>query len=162
KHPALRPRFEAEAARLADVRECLVHGDFSPKNILISPARMVLLDCEVAWYGEPAFDLAFLLNHFYLKALLHAPRDVGIGLLIEKFWSEYQAVRPSPEIEPRTAPLLLMLMLARVDGKSPVEYLDTPRRQFIRKFVQSELPAENFSLRHITGSWFDRLAQFPK
>ncbi|HUE36484.1 MAG TPA: aminoglycoside phosphotransferase family protein, partial [Candidatus Acidoferrum sp.] len=38
KHPALRPRFEAEAARQAGVRECLVHGDFSPKNILISPA----------------------------------------------------------------------------------------------------------------------------
>lgn len=162
KHPALRPRFEAEAARLAGVRECLVHGDFSPKNILISPGRMVLLDCEVAWYGEPAFDLAFLSNHFFLKALLHAPRDVGMRTMIEKFWSEYQAVRPSPEIELRTARLLLMLMLARVDGKSPVEYLDTPRQQFVREFVQSELSAENFSLRHITDSWFSRLAQFSK
>ena len=158
KHPALRPRFEAEAARLAGMRECLVHGDFSPKNILISPARMVLLDCEVAWYGEPAFDLAFLLNHFFLKALFHAPRDVGIRPMIETFWSEYQTLRPSPEIEPRAGRLLLMLMLARVDGKSPVEYLDSPRQQFIREFVQSELPGENYSLPHITNSWFNRLA----
>jgi aminoglycoside phosphotransferase (APT) family kinase protein len=162
KHPALRALFEAEAARLASACECLVHGDFSPKNILISPERMVLLDCEVAWYGEPAFDLAFLLNHFFLKALLHAPNDVGMRPMIEKFWSEYQAVRPALEMEPRVGRLLLMLMLARVDGKSPVEYLDSDRQQFIREFVGSELPTGNFSLSHIADSWFDRLDQFAK
>lgn len=162
KHPALRALFEAEAARLAGMRECLAHGDFSPKNILISPGRMVLLDCEVAWYGEPAFDLAFLLNHFFLKALLYAPKDPGLRPMIEKFWSEYQIVRPSPEMEPRVGRLLLMLMLARVDGKSPVEYLVPQRQQFIRDFVESKLPAENFSLRNIADSWFDRLGRFAK
>jgi aminoglycoside phosphotransferase (APT) family kinase protein len=162
KYPALCASFEAEAARLAGVRECLVHGDFSPKNILVSPERMVLLDCEVAWYGEPAFDLAFLLNHFFLKALLHAPNDAGLRPMIEKFRSEYQAVRPSFEMESRVGRLLLMLMLARVDGKSPVEYLDSDRQQFVREFVESELPAENFSLRNITNSWFERLGWFAK
>jgi aminoglycoside phosphotransferase (APT) family kinase protein len=162
KHPALRPQFEAEAVRLAGVRECLVHGDFSPKNILVSDERMVLLDCEVAWYGEPAFDVAFLLNHFFLKSLLHAPRDVGMRGMIEKFWFEYQKGRPSPEIEPRVSRLLLMLMLARVDGKSPVEYLDAARQQFIRDFVSAELPNENFSLRHITDAWFKGLRIFNK
>jgi aminoglycoside phosphotransferase (APT) family kinase protein len=162
KHPALRPIFDAEAARLADARECLVHGDFSPKNILISPERMVLLDCEVAWYGEPAFDLAFLLNHIFLKALFHAPKDAGMRPMIEKFRAEYQIVRPSPEIEPRAGRLLLMLMLARVDGKSPVEYLDPQRKQFVREFVQKQLPEGNFSLGHITDSWFGRLGQFAK
>lgn len=157
KHPALRSQFEAEAARLAGVRECLVHGDFSPKNILISSERMVLLDCEVAWYGEPAFDVAFLLNHFFLKSLLHAPRDVCLRWMVEKFWFEYQKVRPSPEIELRVGRLLLMLMLARVDGKSPVEYLDAARQQFIRDFVSSELPKENFSLRRIADAWFKGL-----
>lgn len=159
KHPALRPQMEAEAARLERARECLVHGDFTPKNILVSSERMVLLDCEVAWYGEPAFDVASLLNHFFLKSLFHAPNDAGMRAMIERFWPEYQNVRPSPEIESRTGRLLLMLMLARVDGKSPVEYLDSPRQEFIREFVQEELPAENFSIHGITDSWFDRLRQ---
>lgn len=78
RHPDLRPLFEEEAKRLASTRQCLVHGDFSPKNLMLSPSRMVLLDCEVAWYGDPAFDLAFLLTHLHLKALYHAPREIGL------------------------------------------------------------------------------------
>lgn len=162
KHPDLRPLFESEAARLVATRECLVHGDFSPKNILINSERMVLLDCEVAWYGDPAFDLAFLLNHFFLKGLLHAPRDVGMAAMITTFWSAYQAARPSSEMEARVGRLVLMLMLARVDGKSPVEYLDSSRQQFVREFVHANLPRGNFSLDAITRLWFDRLSQFEK
>lgn len=160
KYPALRPIFESEATRLAATRECLVHGDFSPKNILISPARMVILDCEVAWYGDPAFDLAFLLTHFFLKALLHAPRDAGIRPMMETFFAAYRSARPLTELESRVARLLLMLMLARVDGKSPVEYLDSARRQFIRDFVPQHL--QNPSLGEITDAWFSRLGQFTK
>ena len=160
KHPALRPLFEAEAARLAATRECLVHGDFSPKNILVNSERMVLLDCEVAWYGDPAFDLAFLLNHFFLKGLLHAPRDIGTKAMITTFWSAYQAGRPASEMETRVSRLLLMLMLARVDGKSPVEYLDSARQQFVREFVQGNLTSGNYSLNAITNSWFNRLTRF--
>lgn len=162
KHPALQPLFETEAARLAATHECLVHGDFSPKNILINSERMVLLDCEVAWYGDPAFDLAFLLNHFFLKGLLHASRDVGMRAMITTFWSAYQSARPSLEMESRVGRLLLMLMLARVDGKSPVEYLDSARQQFIREFVHANLPAGNYSLGAIRNFWFDRLTQFEK
>lgn len=162
KHPALRSQIETEATRLGGVRECLVHGDFSPKNILVSSERMVLLDCEVAWYGEPAFDVAFLLNHLFLKSLLHAPGDVCLRWMIEKFWFEYQKIRPLPEIEPRVGRLLLMLMIARVDGKSPAEYLDAGRQQFIRDFVSFELPKENFSLRHIADAWFKALGVFNK
>ena len=159
KHPALGPLFEAEAVRLARTRECLVHGDFSPKNILVHRDRMVLLDCEVAWFGDPAFDLAFLLTHFFLKALLHAPRDVGMRAMVEKFWSAYQTARSSPKIEPRVVRLLLMLLLARVDGKSPVEYLDPLRQQFVREYVQSHLPEGAFLLRAVADSWFNQLGR---
>jgi aminoglycoside phosphotransferase (APT) family kinase protein len=158
KHPALRSQFDSEAARIAQVRDCLVHGDFTPKNILVSNERMVLLDCEVAWFGEPAFDVASLLNHFFLKSLFHAPKDVGMRTMIEKVWSAYQSTRPSSELEPRVGRLLLMLMLARVDGKSPVEYFNAGHKQFVREFVPKHLPAENFSLRHITDEWFNQLA----
>lgn len=162
KHPPLRPFFEAEAARLAAARECLVHGDFSPKNVLVGRDRMVLLDCEVAWYGDPAFDVALLLTHFFLKALLHAPRNVGMKRMVEEFWSNYQALRPSPEAEIRAARLLLMLLLARVDGKSPVEYLDAGRRQFVREFVPRELRTESRSLDRIVPTWFQRLGSVEK
>lgn len=161
-HSALRPQFEAEAARLAAARECLVHGDFTPKNMLVGDDRMILLDCEVAWYGEPAFDLASLLNHFFLKALFHAPHDAGMRTMIQQFWLAYQSTRPSPEIEPRVGRLLLMLMLARVDGKSPVEYLGPGRQEIVREFVQKQLPAENFSLSHIADGWFNRLNRVAK
>lgn len=157
KHPALRSQIETEAARLGAARECLVHGDFTPKNILVSTGRMILLDCEVAWYGEPAFDAASLLNHFFLKALFHAPNDPGMKAMIEKFWTAYQSARPSPEVEPRVGRLLLMLMLARVDGKSPVEYFRSHHQQFVRQFVSRLLPRQNFSLRHITDEWFTEL-----
>jgi hypothetical protein len=79
--------------------------------------------------------------------------------MIEKFWSAYQSARPSPEVESRVGRLLLMLMLARVDGKSPVEYLGPTRQELIREFVQSRLPGEIFSIREIAGSWFNRLRQ---
>ncbi|MGH7980276.1 MAG: phosphotransferase family protein, partial [Limisphaerales bacterium] len=159
KHRALHSQIEAEAARLTRIRECLVHGDFTPKNILVGGQRMVLLDCEVAWYGEPAFDVASLLNHFFLKSLFHAPKDPGMRAMIQRFWSAYQSARPSPEIEPRSGRLLLMLMLARVDGKSPVEYLNAPRQQFVREFVTRNLTVENFSLRHIADEWFNQLRE---
>lgn len=162
KHPALRSQFEAEAARLEKARECLVHGDFTPKNILVGGERMILLDCEVAWFGEPAFDVASLLNHFFLKALFHAPTDTGMKAMIQKFWSAYQSARPSPEIESRVGRLLLMLLLARVDGKSPVEYLGASHQQLIREYVQKHLPLENFSLLHITDEWFKQLRSLSK
>jgi aminoglycoside phosphotransferase (APT) family kinase protein len=162
KHAELRPLFEAEATRLAATRECLVHGDFSPKNILVSRQRMVLLDCEVAWYGDPAFDLAFMLNHFFLKALHHAPRDVNIRPMVDGFWSAYQRARPAPELDSRVARLLLMLLLARVDGKSPVEYLDAIRQDFVRQFISAELRDQSISPISVADRWFDRLRHFEK
>ena len=162
RHPELRPLFEAEAARLENARECLVHGDFSPKNILVSPARMVLIDCEVAWYGDAAFDLAFMLNHFLLKALWHRPREGGWRRMVDEFWSAYQRVRPVPELDARVGRLLLMLLLARVDGKSPVEYLDAPRQDFLRRYVKDELRLGTTSVAAVADSWFGRLPQFAK
>lgn len=157
KHPALRARFEAEAARLAGMTECLAHGDFSPKNILISPTRLVVLDCEVAWYGDPAFDVAFMLNHFLLKALRHAPRHAGMRPLINAFWAAYQEQYPSPKIEPRVRGLLPMLLLARVDGKSPAEYLTPARQELVRRFAPEQILSDHSSLPDLVGAWFDRL-----
>jgi 5-methylthioribose kinase len=155
RHPELREYFTSEAARIEATRKCLVHGDFSPKNILIHGERMVLLDCEVAWYGDPAFDVAFLLNHFFIKWLRHAPGDVGMEKMIAGFWRQYLAtVQPvAPGFVPRVLRLLPLLLLARVDGKSPVEYLDPSRQDFIRRFVTAEVRLVRLELEPFMQGW---------
>ena len=68
-HPDLAGRFASLVATTAATRRVLVHGDFSPKNLLIGPQGPVILDAECAWFGDPAFDLAFVLNHLLLKGV---------------------------------------------------------------------------------------------
>ena len=121
---------------------------------------MVLLDCEVAWYGDAAFDPAFFLTHLFLKELWHRPRQAGMRRMVDEFWSAYLAARPVPDLDQRVARLLLMLLLARVDGKSPVEYLDSVRQDFVRRFVQETLPSDIASVSAAADSWFSRLQQF--
>jgi aminoglycoside phosphotransferase (APT) family kinase protein len=165
QHPELRQLFEAEALRLAGTRECLVHGDFSPKNILIRGDRMVLLDCEVAWYGDPAFDLAFLINHLCLKALHRPVASRALHTMIDTFWTNYRSARGGDGFDEaktnnRVARLLLMLLLARIDGKSPVEYLDAAEKQFVRGFVTERarlLRRDNLQLQSVAADWFAKL-----
>jgi aminoglycoside phosphotransferase (APT) family kinase protein len=107
-------------------KRALVHGDVSPKNILVGPKGPVFLDAECAWYGDPAFDLAFCLNHLLLKCLWTPRAAAGFlacfnrlaGTYLDAVGWEERAV-----IEARTARLLPGLFLARIDGKSPVEYI---------------------------------------
>ncbi len=165
RHPELREYFERETVRLESTRECLVHGDYSPKNILIGNGRQVILDCEVAWYGDPAFDLGFLLNHLLLKSLHHAPKDVGLSRLVERAIGAYYLERRLPqdrqsEFDRRTARLLPLLLLARIDGKSPAEYVrGEAKKNFARKFVAAILPVPEMSLAELSGRWFAALAK---
>ncbi len=126
RHPALGDTLRAICNTTATTRLVLVHGDVSPKNILCGPSSPVFLDAECAWYGDPAFDLAFCLNHMLLKAV-HLPTKMGEFLsAFEVLYQAYLAQvnwEQVASVEARTARLLPALFLARVDGKSPVEYL---------------------------------------
>ncbi len=126
KHPALGDTLRGICNTTATTPLVLVHGDISPKNILCGPASPIFLDAECAWYGDPAFDLAFCLNHMLLKAV-HRPAQAGEFLrAFETLYQAYLAQvawEPVASLELRTAHLLPALFLARVDGKSPVEYL---------------------------------------
>jgi thiamine kinase-like enzyme len=154
--------FEEEAERLGRTALALVHGDFSPKNILVSRERLVLLDCEAAWFGDPAFDAAFLLNHLFLKALHLPSRREDFLRLAFVCWSEYRAGladRFDVSLSSRIGRLLLMLMLARMDGKSPVEYIvEERKKEWVRDFVGRMLPAGAFAMEEITDSWRRSLA----
>ncbi|MEJ8837516.1 phosphotransferase family protein [Ramlibacter sp. AN1133] len=156
EHPELADRLLQLVQRTASTRRVLVHGDVSPKNILLGPNGPVLLDAECAWFGDPAFDLAFCLNHFLLKAA-HLPGRTGA--LMESFSAFVQAYWPHVHWEPvgaleqRVATLLPGLTLARIDGKSPVEYLGEPQRQAVRAGAIALLREPPSSLDFIAGRW---------
>ncbi|WP_370979682.1 phosphotransferase family protein [Agaribacterium sp. ZY112] len=138
RNPELSDLLIKEVERLASTQRCLVHGDYSPKNILVSPERLGVLDCEVAWYGDPVFDVAFYLNHFLLKAALKRDHCDALLDLAEQAWQAYSSAAPSivnAEFEQQLCHLLPMLMLARVDGKSPVEYLNSDQQKIVKDFV---------------------------
>jgi aminoglycoside phosphotransferase (APT) family kinase protein len=155
-HPALTDRLHAIVDRTAGTRRVLVHGDVSPKNILLGPDGPVLLDAECAWFGDPAFDLAFCLNHFLLKAA-HAPGHAS--LLMRAFTEFAQAYGPhvaweaQAALEHRVATLLPGLTLARVDGKSPVEYLGDPQRATVRHAAIALLQEPPPSLASLADRW---------
>jgi aminoglycoside phosphotransferase (APT) family kinase protein len=163
RSPPLQEHFEKEAARLLKTKIALVHGDFSPKNIMIRGERLILLDHEVAWFGDPVFDLAFLLNHLFLKSLVVQQPLACLGLA-QAVWREYFTTLGNAREESlgrRTTRLLLMLMLARIDGKSPVEYLEGKEelRQFVRSFVSVLLPAGVDDFNSVHDQWQSRLSK---
>jgi aminoglycoside phosphotransferase (APT) family kinase protein len=139
-HPDLADRFEALVAATQANRRALVHGDFSPKNLLFGPNGPVILDAECAWYGDPAFDVAFVLNHLLLKGAWRpqwrARYTAAFAALVSAYFKQI-AWEPAADLAARIAALLPALMLARIDGKSPVEYLtDDAVRNDVRAFTR--------------------------
>ena len=142
-HADLADRLLALVTTTAGTKRVLVHGDFSPKNILIGPGGPVILDAECAWYGDPAFDLAFVLNHLLLKGVWRPQWRAAFAAMSAALRDAYRvhvAWEPWPVLEARTAQLLPGLLLARIDGKSPVEYLTDERaRNLVRGFARQHL-----------------------
>ncbi|MCC7347325.1 MAG: aminoglycoside phosphotransferase family protein [Variibacter sp.] len=134
-HPAVADRLMALSRATLASKRCLVHGDISPKNILVGPAGPVFLDAECAWYGEPAFDVAFCLKHLMLKCLWTPRARAGFLQAFEALLTAYLAEvtwEPATALDRRIAHLLPALFLARADGKSPVEYLTESGRAQVR------------------------------
>ena len=150
-HPPLAPILEKLSERTAGTKRALVHGDVSPKNILVGPQGPVFLDAECAWYGDPAFDLAFCLNHLLLKGLWVPAHKADF---LECFDALVKGYSPAPDVEQRTAALLPGLLLARVDGKSPVEYLTATRdKETVRRVATALLQSAPARLAAIKDTW---------
>ncbi|BDG72086.1 phosphotransferase family protein [Roseomonas fluvialis] len=160
-HPDLAAPLTALVARTAATKFTLVHGDVSPKNILVGPRGPVFIDAECAWWGDPAFDLAFCLNHLLLKCLW-TPRAAGAYLtcfeaLATAYLAGVQWEAPAT-LEFRAASLLPGLLLARVDGKSPVEYLtDDADKDRVRRVARALLLAPPDRLRTVRAAWGDEI-----
>ena len=140
-HPDLADRIEREITRLLHSRSVLVHGDFSPKNLVAYPGTMMMLDFEVAHWGDPAFDPAFLLSHLVLGSCHH---EHLAGAFIDeavRFWRTYRAAAGTAGADEAAVVMeLACLLLARIDGKSPVEYLTQEhKREAVRRYARELL-----------------------
>ncbi len=155
-HPAVATPLRELVRVTAATREALVHGDVSPKNIVLGPAGPVFLDAECAWYGDPAFDLAFCLNHLLLKCLWMSSAREGFLASYDSLAEAYLTGRgnAADPVEDRAARLLPGLLLARVDGKSPVEYVtDTVDKDLVRGVACQLLMRPVARLADVRDAW---------
>ena len=152
-HPDLADSIETEAQAMLGRHLCLVHGDYSPKNVMVhrpdEDPTAFLLDFEVVHVGNPVFDLAFMLNHLTLKAI-HRPDLASLyNAAGSAFWSAYCSTARNFAADPtrlqlETVRQMGALLLARIDGKSPVEYITadaqkSAARRLARRVLAGEI-----------------------
>ena len=136
RHPDLRRYFESLIDDCLGTRYSLVHGDYSPKNILTDGLSNVAIDWECVHFGNPAFDAAFLLNHLLLKSFHLPARVQEFAECAEEFRKSLSALNGG-WFFPSTLRHWPGLLLARMDGKSPVEYIrEDSLRDSIREFAR--------------------------
>ena len=158
------PRFEAPLTSLIERttqrKDCLVLADFSPKNILLTSGGPVIVDFETGHYGDPGFDIGFFLSHLLLKTVRHHERVPKAIAPAKRFWSVYcgelsimpapewlKAGRRDPTFERQSIEHLAACMLARVDGKSRVDYLtESWQPDFVRDFCDDLLTRHRSSM----------------
>jgi Phosphotransferase enzyme family len=149
-HPDLAPIIEAEVQRMLKMKLTLVHGDYSPKNMFVYADRVLILDFEVAHFGDPAFDTAFCTNHLVLPAIRFPDRSARYLEAARAFWHTYSAnLAPGldPDIEHTTIRELGCLLLARIDGKSKIPYItDEPTKDLARRIAREILLGSETSL----------------
>ncbi|WP_281685895.1 phosphotransferase family protein [Thalassobaculum salexigens] len=159
--PEVAAELAALVARTAATKRCLVHGDVSPKNIQVGPTGPLFLDAECAWWGDPAFDLAFCLNHLLLKCLWVPDKAAGFLRCFERMSAAYLARadwEDADGLEARVASLLPGLFLARVDGKSPVEYLtEETDKALVRETAIGWLKTPPATLEALRTDWAKRV-----
>lgn len=157
KHPECATQLRALVEVTGSTKLALVHGDVSPKNILHGPEGPVILDAECAWYGDPAFDLAFCLNHMLLKCLWRPQHVAAYLRCFDALAAAYLAGvtwEPAGRVGERVARLLPGLFLARVDGKSPVEYVtEEAQKQQVRKVAVPLLQTPPQQLAQVRAAW---------
>lgn len=158
RHPGLALFFEHLIQKARTRRISLVHGDWSPKNFLVDGGSVMAIDFEVVHYGDPAFDAAFLTNHLVLKTF-HRPywRSAYRSAALAFRDAVMDTVRELPEeFEQDTIEHLAGLLLARIDGKSPAEYIqEEAAKARVRAFglgLVADLPSS-------TEELFDRIPE---
>ena len=122
RRPDLAPRIREITTAMLGRRQALVHGDYSPKNILADGGDAVILDFEVTHWGDPRFDVGFCLAHLILKSTMSGGHPKQMGAAIRTFLDAYRR-NGLPVIDAGLAHITGCLLLARLFGKSPADYL---------------------------------------
>ena len=129
-------------------RRALVHGDYSLKNVLVEQtddgSLVWIIDFEVAHWGSPWFDTSFLLNYLVIKAIYNREQWARYIAAAKAFWDAYDQT-VSWNVEAETVTELGVLMLARVDGKSPVKYVTDDSVKRTLRTVAKEILQEDLS-----------------
>jgi 5-methylthioribose kinase len=125
--------------QMQTVKEALCHGDYTPKNFLVHDGRFTLVDYETAHFGDPTMDLGLFLAHILLKAARLPSRRHDYLRLAQSFWRGYTEAGSAADREPRGVQHLGVCLLARIDGTSPVDYLDEHKRDAVRRLGRSIL-----------------------
>lgn len=154
KNQGLEPVIAGLINEITTVKTTLVHGDFSPKNIMATTDhRPIILDFEVAHIGNPVFDLAFLLAHLLCK-VIHAPQAIQKQLLVEtatQFLHSY-AQNSNWKVSESLPHHIALIALARVEGVSPVNYLDPSAQQRLVALTKSALLDSGMSFAQLMES----------
>ncbi len=137
--PEAAPFIEALIRETRASAVTIVHGDYSPKNVLVHAGRLILLDHEVIHIGDPAFDVGFSLTHFLSKAHHLPEKRTRFADAARRHWAAYEAEAGGVDwfdgVERRAVAHTLACLLARVVGRSPLEYLDEVERRRQRDAV---------------------------
>jgi 5-methylthioribose kinase len=139
KNEALKPVITKLINELEGDKTTIVHGDFSPKNIMVGMDDQVyILDFEVTHVGNPVFDLAFLLAHLLCKKFRtdEPLEEKLLGASAERFINAYEVIRP---IDSSLSLHTALIALARVEGKSPVNYLDSSKQSALVNYTKDIL-----------------------
>ena len=107
-------------------QEALCTEDFNPKNTLVKDRKFMLVDHEGAHYGDPSFDVGQFIAHIFLKSIHNWEIKDAYFDLVQSFWNGYCdeiSVWSSKAFEPMVVKHTMAMMLGRVVGKLPVEYL---------------------------------------
>jgi len=159
--PEAREFLRALIENTRNIHEALVHGDYSPKNVLVHQGKLVLLDHEVIHWGDPAFDLGFSLTHFLSKAHHLVSFREHFLQAAARYWKTYSTIIDSTLIqsglENRAVYHTLACMLARVAGRSKLEYFTTKERERQKKIVIQMMKQPTDSLGVLIHTFAEKL-----
>ena len=156
KYPKLKNKIIETANFLIKNKHTVIHGDFTPKNILCSKNKPIILDAEVANYGDPAFDIVSLINHLIIKLIYVNKNKKEFVYALQKSFNIYFSNvtwEDKALIIKRSLSLIPLMILARIDGKSPVEYLKLLKdKNKLRKIALELIEIDNYDFETITNS----------
>ncbi len=155
KHPRLRAYIEPLGRELMEAEISLVHADYSPKNVLVDGRDICILDYEICHYGHPALDVGSYATHIVLKAVKCKQWAGAFFDMLECMMARYfdmMSYMDKAECEAMSLRILPVIMLARVDGKSPVEYLtDEPDKELVRAMAYALVERKASTFRDAAG-----------